>query len=98
MTRTIFERLLLFAVPFVLYGGYLLLLRLAPAPATATGTRRHPWTLLIIAGLSLFALSFVIWGFTEGEPTTGTYVAPHVVNGKIVPGYVAPPEKTKPKS
>jgi hypothetical protein len=96
MTRTIIERLLLFAVPFVLYGGYLLLLRLAPVPAT--GTRRHPWTLLIIAGLSLFALSFLIWGFTEGEPTTGTYVAPHVVNGKIVPGYVEPAEKKKPKS
>jgi hypothetical protein len=96
MTRTIFERLLLFAVPFVLYGGYLMLLRLAPAPAATT--RRHPWTLLIIAGLSLFALSFLVWGFTEGEPTTGTYVAPHVVNGQIVPGYVAPPERKKPKS
>jgi len=96
MTRIILERLLLFAVPFVLYACYLLLLRLAPAPVP--GVRRHPWTLLVIAGLSLFALSFVVWGITEGEPTTGTYVAPHVVNGKIVPGYVAPEEKKKPKS
>jgi hypothetical protein len=96
MTRTILERLLLFAVPFALYGGYLLLLRLVPAPPP--DTRRHPWTLLVIAGLSLFALSFVVWGFTEGEPTTGTYVAPHVVNGKIVPGYVEPDQKKKPKS
>ncbi|MEJ1967290.1 MAG: DUF6111 family protein [Rhizomicrobium sp.] len=91
MTRTIIERLALFALPFLLYGGYLLLLRLAP-PAPP-GTRRHPWTLLTIAGLSLFALSFVVWGFSDGEPTTGTYVAPHLVNGHVVPGYVQPPEK-----
>ena len=50
---------------------------------------------MFIAGLSLFALSFVVWGLTEGEPTTGRYVAPHVVNGKIVPGYVQPSEKMR---
>jgi hypothetical protein len=90
MSRIILERLLLFTVPFLIYGAYLMLLRLRPAPATA---RTHPWTLLFIAGLSLFALSFILWGITEGEPTDGTYVAPHVVNGKVVPGYVVPAEK-----
>ncbi len=89
MTREILERLLLFAVPFLLYGAYLLLLRLRPQAPT---DRSHPWTLLFIAGLSLFALSFLVWGLTAGEPTTGTYVAPHMVNGKIVPGYVEPAE------
>lgn len=89
MSRIILERLLLFGVPFIVYGGYLLLLRLwPPQPA-----RPHPWTILFIAGLSLFALSFILWGITEGEPTTGTYVAPHVVNGRVVPGYVQPAEK-----
>ncbi|HXC54816.1 MAG TPA: DUF6111 family protein [Rhizomicrobium sp.] len=90
MSRIVLERLGLFVVPFLLYGAYLMLLRLRPPPVAA---RSHPWTLLVIAGLSLFALSFIVWGITEGEPTTGTYVAPHVVNGKIVPGYVIPPEK-----
>ena len=90
MTRIILERLVLFAVPFALYGAYLLLMRMRPAPAT---TQTTPWTMLFIAGLSLFALSFLIWGFTEGEPTTGRYVAPHVVNGVVVPGYVQPVEK-----
>ena len=91
MTRIVLERLVLFVVPFILYGGYLLLLRLFP-PQPA---RSHPWTILVIAGLSLFALSFIVWGLAGGEPTTGTYVAPHVVNGKVVPGYVKPLE-TKP--
>ena len=90
MSRIILERLLLFGVPFLVYGAYLLLLRLRPAAPTAPAT---PWTILFIAGLSLFALSFIAWGITEGEPTTGTYVAPHVVNGQIVPGYVKPAEK-----
>jgi hypothetical protein len=92
MTRIILERLTLFAVPFALYGLYLVLMRLRPPPSTARNT---PWTLLFIAGLSLFALSFIIWGITEGEPTTGRYVAPHVVNGEVVPGYVQPAEKRR---
>ncbi|HEX4303308.1 MAG TPA: DUF6111 family protein [Rhizomicrobium sp.] len=89
MTREILERLTLFALPFLLYGLYLSLLRLRPTQPA----RSHPWTILTIIGLSLFAASFIVWGFTEGEPTTGTYVAPHVENGRVVPGYVIPPEK-----
>ena len=92
MTRIILERLLLFAVPFALYAIYVALMQLRPPAATA---RQTPWTMLFIAGLSLFALSFIVWGITEGEPTTGRYVAPHVVNGQIVPGYVQPDGKPK---
>jgi hypothetical protein len=92
MTRIVLERLLLFVVPFLLYGAYLLLLKMRPPTATSQNT---PWTMLFIAGLSLFALSFLIWGITEGEPTTGRYVAPHVVNGQVVPGYVQPAEKPR---
>ena len=49
--------------------------------------RHHPWTPLIIAGLSLVALSFLVWGLTEGEPVSGIYVAPHLEHGKVVPGH-----------
>ncbi|MBS0473345.1 MAG: hypothetical protein JSR60_19910 [Proteobacteria bacterium] len=84
MTREILERLLLFFVPFVLYGSYLLLLRLQPPE----GGRRHPWTALVIAGLVLYAGSFVVWGIEDGEPVgTGAYVAPHMENGRIVPAH-----------
>ncbi len=92
MIRSLFERVVLFALPFLLYGVYLLALRLRPQavrPAT-------PWTWLIVAGLSLVAVSFIVLGFIEGEPITGTYVAPHVVNGRIVPGYVVPAPEKKP--
>ena len=88
MSRIILERLTLFAVPFIVYGAYLLLQQMRPP----VPDRSHPWTLLSIAGLVLFALSFIVWGITAGDPTTGTYVAPHMDHGKVVPGYVAPSE------
>lgn len=84
MIRLIMTRTLLFALPFALYGAWLLLMRLrakTPGPHT-------PWTALIVAGLSLVAASFIYVGLTEGESTSGVYVAPHVENGKIVPGHV----------
>jgi hypothetical protein len=83
--RLIVTRLLLFALPFVLYYGFYLLTRGVPQ------RRLTPWTALVITGLALVAASFVYLGLTEGDSTTGKYVPAHVVNGKVVPGHV---EKT----
>ncbi|HUJ04397.1 MAG TPA: DUF6111 family protein [Rhizomicrobium sp.] len=88
MIRFLLERWVFFAVPFAIWGLYVLLMyhaRRLPPPRT-------PWTALFIAGLAMVAASFIYLGLTEGYPTKGTYVAPHVVNGKIVPGTV---ENTK---
>jgi hypothetical protein len=84
MIRILLLRALLFAVPFAIYGAYLLLSR----ARSIVPTHDTPWTLLFISGLGLVVVSFVYVGLTEGESTQGRYVAPHVVNGKIVPGHV----------
>jgi hypothetical protein len=84
MIRTVALRALLFALPFAIYGVYLLLLRGRPGMTRP----QTPWTVLFIVGLSLVAASFVYLGLTEGETTGGVYVPPHVVDGKIVPGHV----------
>ena len=84
MIRTLVMRLLLFAAPFAIYGIYYFLSQQRTAP----NARATPWALLFIAGLSLVAISFIYVGLTEGEPTSGVYVPPHVVNGQIVPGQV----------
>lgn len=85
------ERVGPFLIPFVLYFGYLWMTRVWPPGPW----RNHPWMLLTMAGLVLVALSFVLWRVTSVEPTKGLYVAPHMVNGKVVPGYVEPsPEKS----
>ena len=84
MIRLILTRTLLFALPFALYGVWFALMRLrakTPGPHT-------PWTVLIVASLALVAASFIYVGLTEGESISGVYVAPHVENGKIVPGHV----------
>lgn len=84
MIRILALRALLFAVPFAIYGLYLLLSR----ARSIVPTHDTPWTALFVSGLALVVASFVYVGLTEGESTQGRYVAPHVVNGKIVPGHV----------
>jgi hypothetical protein len=84
MIRILALRVLLFAVPFAIYGAYLLLAR----ARSIVPARDTPWTMLFISGLALVAASFVYVGLTEGETTQGTYVPAHVENGKIVPGHV----------
>jgi hypothetical protein len=86
MIRVLALRAFLFAVPFAIYGAYLLLSR----ARSIVPTHDTPWTVLFISGLALVVASFLYLGLTEGESTHGRYVAPHVVNGKIVPGHVEP--------
>jgi hypothetical protein len=88
MIRTLVIRTFLFAMPFAIYGLYYVLIR----QSKTQNTPATPWSLLFIAGLSLVAISFIYVGLTEGEPTSGVYVAPHEVNGHIVPGHM---EKAK---
>ena len=84
MIRIVLERMVLFALPFMLFAAYVWLFKKRlelPRPDT-------PWFWLTASGLVLVILSFFYAGFTEGETTQGVYVAPQYVNGKIVPAHV----------
>ena len=84
MIRIVLERMVLFALPFLLFALYVLTVHRRqgrPRPDT-------PWIWLSVAGLVLVIASFVAVGLTEGETTKGVYVPPHYVNGKIVPAHV----------
>lgn len=86
MIRRIAFEVLLFLLPFALYGFYWRLSKreeVQPKPD-------HPWTVLFASGLALVAASFLIWGITEGSGQQGVYVPPHVENGRVVPGHVEP--------
>ena len=87
MIRQIFFDLLLFLLPFALYGLYW---RIAGREKEDAHLKSHPWTLLFISGLLLVAASLIIWGLTEGEPADGVYVPPHLENGRVVPGRIEP--------
>ncbi len=86
MIRRIAFEILLFLVPFALYGAYLRLSKREETEFKAA----HPWTVLFASGLALVAASFLIWGITEGAGQQGVYVPPHVENGRVVPGHVDP--------
>ena len=86
MIRRFLYELLLFLLPFALYAAYL---RVSKGEEVGPA-RSHPWTMLFISGLVLVAASFLILGLVEGAGQRGTYVPPHVEDGRVVPGHVEP--------
>jgi hypothetical protein len=53
------------------------------------GERGTPWTWLIVGGLVAAAVALVIIGVGSGS-RLGTYVPPHLVGGRVVPGQIVP--------
>jgi len=90
MIRILVLRGLLFLLPFLAYGLYVLYLR---RTGRTLANDNVPWALLGAIGMLLVIASFFSAAMTTGESTTGTYVPPHVENGEVVPGHVEP-EKT----
>ncbi len=84
MIRMVLERLGLFAVPFLLFAGYLAAGRQG---LKATRTPR-PLIWLAASGLVLVIASFVYAGLFGGVSTQGRYVPPSYVHGKIVPAHI----------
>ncbi|MEE8439401.1 MAG: DUF6111 family protein [Micropepsaceae bacterium] len=87
MIRRLLLDIVLFLLPFFLYGVYW---RAIGRAASAGKERVHPWTALTAAGLLLVILSFVWWRLSSGDDPEGLYVPPHLENGEVVPGHFAP--------
>lgn len=87
MIASILFRILLFLLPFVIYWLYTVLQKQAEA---APIRRRKPWTMLFVSGLLLIIISLVAEGLIGGESIDGQYVPPHMEDGRVVPGHVAP--------
>ncbi|MBB3810760.1 DUF6111 family protein [Pseudochelatococcus contaminans] len=82
MTRAVFEALVLFLSPFVLFGIYLYARRRNPLTKEAWDGHVS-W--LVLAGLLVAILGLLITGLTA-ERHTGAYVPTHIEDGKLVPG------------
>ena len=87
MIRRILIEVLLFLLPFALYGIYW---RLSGRGKAEEAGRRHPWATLFAIGLVLVIASFFLWAYEDGETRDGTYVPAHVEDGRLVPGRVEP--------
>ena len=83
MTRAVVQGLVLFLLPFVLFGVYLVIRRRNPLIWTHW-SNQSLW--LTIVGLSFVIASLVATGLFA-ERQTGTYVPTHVENGRVVPGH-----------
>lgn len=53
--------------------------------------RSTPWTWLVIGGLVAAGVALVAVGVNTGGRQAGPYVPPHVEDGRVVPGQIAPP-------
>ncbi len=83
MWRAYLDTILLFALPFVLYAVFhLLLLRW---PFVASLWTRGRVSSLAIAGLVLAVIGILSLGL--GSRETGAYVPAHIENGRLVPGH-----------
>jgi hypothetical protein len=83
MTRAVVQGVVLFLLPFVLFGIYLLIRRRNPL-LWAHWRSQSLW--LTIAGLSFVVLSLIATGLLD-ERQTGAYVPTRVENGRVIPGH-----------
>jgi len=83
MTRAVIQGLVLFLLPFVLFGIYLVIRRRNPL-LWSHWSSQSVW--LTIAGLSFVVLSLIATGFLD-DRQTGAYVPSRVENGRVIPGH-----------
>ncbi len=84
MLRNFLFHFIPFLLPFIAYAIYVFATRRARAKGAMID--EAPWYWLFSTGLALTGISLIaVWAFT-GSPAGGDYVAPHMENGKVVPG------------
>ena len=83
MTRALVQGLVLFLLPFVLFGAFLVIRRRNPL-LWAHWSSQSLW--LTIAGLGFVVVSLIATGLLE-ERQTGAYVPTRIENGRVIPGH-----------
>jgi len=86
MLRIVLINLLLFMLPFLLYALYAWFMRGEASAGGVLDDAPIAWLLIAGAVIVLGAIGYFI--SFEGMPAKGTYHAPTVKDGKVVPGYV----------
>jgi hypothetical protein len=86
MARVIALELLLFLLPFVIYGFYLYFTRLDPLKRESWEHSPIYW--LVIGGLLLTIAGFVLTATFTGAPPGATYKPAELQDGHIQPGNI----------
>ena len=89
MIRPVFTEIVLFLIPFAVYGLFLVAARKGLLDATSWPLARLAW--LVIAALTLILGSFLWFATFGGAPPGSTYIPAHVdESGNFVPGRTVP--------
>ena len=90
MSRALVQFLLPILLPTVLFVVWLAFThyRGGADGDVLTRFRDGPWFWLVLSGFVLMIGGLAYTGLTRGTHPGGTYVAPHVEGGRIVPGHV----------
>lgn len=83
MLRLVLQEILLFALPFLAFAGWLLFARRSPLDGAEW---RPHWTRLVLAGMFVVVASLVMTGLTAQRHADG-YVPPRFEDGRLVPGH-----------
>jgi hypothetical protein len=89
MTRVFLTVVLPLLVPTVLYIGWALLTDRVQLAGSAASWQRLPWVWLVVTGVALAAAVLLIFVQTQ-TGGAGSYIPPHLEDGRVVPGYIAP--------
>jgi len=84
MIRPLATEVVLFLLPFVLYGVFLWATKAGVLHPDSWQLSRIAW--LVIASLLLMLGSFIYFANYTGAPPGSTYVPAHMEGGKFVPG------------
>ena len=89
MIRILLQYLLPILLPTLAFVAWVYLTRQSQEMASETiaRVRDGPWFWLIVAGIALMGLGLGYVAF-QGEAPGGVYRAPHIENGRVVPGRV----------
>ena len=96
MIRALLTVILPLLLPTGLYLLWAITMRRAATAGIGDMMRGLPWPWLAALGVALLAgvLALASLGFGSGE--RGVYIAPHAVDGKIIPGHIEPAAPARP--
>ena len=84
MIRPVATEIILFLMPFVLYGVFLWATKAGVMHPDSWPISRIAW--LVMAALALMVGSFIYFANYSGAPPGATYVPAHIEDGKFVSG------------
>jgi hypothetical protein len=84
MLRILLTYLIPLIAPFVIYTLYVRI----TGKHNAEEALKTPWFWLVASGLALIVLSLIVTAVMTGSDPTGTYIPPHLEDGRIVPSEV----------